>query len=74
MAQPRGSIKKTKMNPSEMSHPTVGIIFLILLLFPFSSIYATEYYAFRHLGQRFSRISCRTNKNVNEMHRAWSIE
>lgn len=37
------------MNPSKLSHP-IAVIFFILLSIPFSSAYATEYYAFRLVG------------------------
>jgi Fe-S oxidoreductase/nitrate reductase gamma subunit len=38
------------MNSSGKGHPFVVIIFFILISLPFSSVYATEYYAFRLAG------------------------
>jgi len=38
------------MNSSKRFHPTAVIVFFIILSLPFSSINATEYYAFRLIG------------------------
>jgi hypothetical protein len=60
--QPRGSIKKREVNSSKMSRPTAVIIFFILVFFPFSSIDATEYYAFRLTGSDCTL--CHTNPQI----------
>jgi Fe-S oxidoreductase/nitrate reductase gamma subunit len=53
------------MIPFRMNHPTTVIIFVILLLFPFSSIHATEYYAFRLTGSDCTL--CHTNPQIGSL-------
>jgi Fe-S oxidoreductase/nitrate reductase gamma subunit len=59
------------MIPCWMNHRITVILFFILLLFPFSSIHATEYYAFRLIGSDCTL--CHTNPRTGSLNQTGSL-